>query len=721
MDMQRTTILTEGRNCWRLARATRGAFLVDGAAYFAAFAEAVAQAQRSILMVGWDIDSRTSLLLDREIDGLPSTLGAFLNAIVKQRRGLHAHILCWDFAMIFALDREPLPVFKLDWSTHRRLHFRLDGRHPVGGAHHQKIVVVDDRVAFVGGMDIAGRRWDTSEHRAGDERRVDTSGRPYRPVHDVQMVVEGEVAAALGDLVRERWRLATGRRIRPPRPADEGDRWPQSVKPDLQDFTAGIARTVGEYNDTAEVREVLSLHLDTIAAARRYIYIENQYLTSGGIVAALSERLADPEGPEIVLVLPRGAEGWLEENTIGLLRGRALRELYNADRHGKLRVYCPVVPNLQNEFLHVHSKLVIVDDVFLRIGSSNLTSRSMGIDTECDLAVEAGGDARLVDPIRGLLCRLLGEHLGRAPEVVAERVQAHRGSLIAAIDELRDGERTLQPLERMLPEPSDELVPFSMLIDPERPTAPDRILAEFVPEEHREDARRPILRVLIILLALLSLAAAWRWTPLGEWVDFELVAGGVAAVGAHPLAPLIVMAIFVVLGLFLFPVTLLIAATAFAFSPLLAFLYSMAGCLSSAGVSYGLGRLLGRETIARIASPRFNRLSRMLVRRGLVAVVTIRFLPVAPYTVVNIAAGAFHIRFRHFMLGTLIGMAPGVMAVTLFADQLEAAVRDPRPENIAVLVLVVLVIIGAVLGVRKWLATRVEREAEPAPRGTMGD
>src|SRR6185437_9244660 len=120
-------------------------------------------------------------------------------------RGLRGCILSWDFAMLYAFEREWLPVYKLDWRTHRRLHFRLDGRHPPGASHHQKVVVIDDAVAFVGGFDLAHRRWDMPAHRANEPRRVDPYGATYAPFHDVQLAVDAEAARALGDLARERW------------------------------------------------------------------------------------------------------------------------------------------------------------------------------------------------------------------------------------------------------------------------------------------------------------------------------------------------------------------------------------------------------------------------------------------------------------------------------------------------------------------------------------
>ena len=160
--------------------------------------DALEQAQESILILGWDFDSRIRLkYADERLDKfLP--LGDYLNSLTARRRRLHIHILVWDFAMIFALDRETMPFFGQDWRRHPRVHFRMDGSHPVGASHHSKIVVVDDSVAFVGGLDLAKGRWDTPEHRAEDSRRVDFNGAFLPPHHDAQVAVQGEAAAAFG-------------------------------------------------------------------------------------------------------------------------------------------------------------------------------------------------------------------------------------------------------------------------------------------------------------------------------------------------------------------------------------------------------------------------------------------------------------------------------------------------------------------------------------------
>ena len=203
-------LLQAGHNCWRIERAQRFSLLVDAASYFSAVRAAIRAARHSIFILSWDIDSRTCLVPGGANDGYPEQLGDFLHAVVSSRPDLHAYVLNWDFAMLYALEREWLPLYKMDWRTHRRLSFRMDGKHPIGASHHQKVVVIDDAVAFVGGLDLTRCRWDTPQHAPDESLRCDTNSKPYPPFHDVQSIVDGDVARALGELCRARWQRATG-------------------------------------------------------------------------------------------------------------------------------------------------------------------------------------------------------------------------------------------------------------------------------------------------------------------------------------------------------------------------------------------------------------------------------------------------------------------------------------------------------------------------------
>jgi phosphatidylserine/phosphatidylglycerophosphate/cardiolipin synthase-like enzyme/uncharacterized membrane protein YdjX (TVP38/TMEM64 family) len=706
-------LLVEGKNCWRERHARKFSLLVDAAAYFDAFVSAVEQAQHSIYISGWDIDSRVALRREDASSVEEYRLGRFLDRIVSQRKGLHAYILVWDFAMIFAAERELFPVFKLGWCTHKRIHFHMDDAHPLGASHHQKIVVVDDSVAFVGGLDLTKVRWDTPEHKADDPRRVNPDGEPYPPFHDVQVAVSGDAAASLGDLFRIRWARATRQRLEPPR-KKASDAWPTGLKADLTDVTVGIARTEPEFDGRPEVREVETLYLDAIASARRFIYMENQYLTSWSIRDALAERLKDENGPEIVIVVPHSSAGWLEERLMDTSRSLLLKALRESDPYGRLAVYYPVLPGIESSKITVHAKVMIVDDDLVRVGSSNLSNRSMGLDTECDAAVEAAEDATIRAAIADMRNRLLAEHLGTTPATVAEKIVAKK-SLIGAIEDLRGSERTVERLEAEPPEWIETIGLDYNPADPERPVDPERFLEGMLSEQRGLIGRSDLIKLGAGAFVVLCLAALWRWSPLADWADPAMVASWGTFVRDSPFAPLIVVAAFALGGIVVAPVTVLIVATAIIFSPLLSVVYSLAGCLVSAALVFVAGQYLGRNGVRRLAGERINKISKKIARRGVLAVATARLVPVAPYSVVNLVMGASHVKLRDFLLGTLVGMAPGVIALSFFGESLTRLVTHPDIGNVLMLVAVLVVSVLAIAGISK-IVEKTGNSREPKAR-----
>lgn len=695
-------ILEEGGTCWRILRAGRVKFLIDGEAYFNAFFRAATRAKKTILIAGWDIDSRIRLFPEQERDGYPSNLGDFLLALVGRNRSLQVYVLGWDFSAIYVFSREWLPVFRLPWGKHRRIHFHLDGKHPIGGSQHQKLVVIDDAIAFVGGIDLTRRRWDTAEHKAYDPRRIDPTGGVYGPFHDVQMAVDEGAAETLGSLFRVRWERATGKVLHPPARGGS-DPWPPELVPDIRDIDVAVARTDPAFDGRRAIREVERLYLRGFSAARRFIYMENQYLTSFSVASAIAESLRRETGPEIVIIL-RAFSEWLEETTMGVFRARLLARIRETDTHGRLKIYYPAVPGLDGEGINLHSKLTVVDDSFVRVGSSNLTNRSMAVDTECDLAFESAGEKRVEECIARFRNTLLAEHLG-VPRDEVERGLSAEGSLIRAIEKLRGGTRTLIPFP-------EEVVPWASVllpdetIDPVEPIDPEKLLFEFEPEEVSKKGPRRLVRFIIVILLMVGIALAWHWTPLREWLDPEAVSAAGEYLHETGAAPLVVIAGYVVGSLVLFPVTVMILATAFIFGPLSGFLLSLLGCLSAATVTYGLGRLLGRDLVSRVAGSRLNRIRRRLARHGVLVVLIARILPVAPFTIVNLVAGASHIRLFEFLLGTALGMIPGIAAATVFEHQLVTAIRNPDIYTLGTLAAIVAFIAAAVWSIRRRLFTR---------------
>jgi phosphatidylserine/phosphatidylglycerophosphate/cardiolipin synthase-like enzyme len=462
-QLREVPVLSPGRNCGRVARAHRAAVLIDASDYFMRLEQALWQAEKSILIVGWDFDGRIRLCPDNRAC---RPLGEFLLKLVERRPSLQIRILVWSGAVVHAPgDSMPL-LFGADWLAHPRITLKLDQHHPLYASHHQKVVVIDDRLAFNGGIDLTIERWDTCCHSEQNQFRVRPDGAHYRPVHDVQMVVDGEAAAAVGDLARERWLIGTGEALHPESGA--GDLWPATLIPDFSEVDVAVARTVPAWGQTQAVHEIARLTEDMIGSAHHAVYIESQYLTASNVRRLCTKMLDRRQGPDIVMLVKRTSPGMLERFAMGANRDRLIRHLRRADRHGRLRVYYAVGDGRECACeISVHSKVLIVDDRIIRIGSSNLANRSMGLDTECDLVIEAVNDEqrKKIGSIRG---RLLSEHLGVAPKTVVDAI-SRTGSLIRAIDACNSNARCLRPFPETDIDGPTEPIATTGLMDPAKP------------------------------------------------------------------------------------------------------------------------------------------------------------------------------------------------------------------------------------------------------------
>ncbi len=222
--------------------------------------------------------------------------------------------------------------------------------------------------------------------------------------------------------------------------------------------------------------------------------------------------------------------------------------------------------------------------------------------------------------------------------------------------------------------------------------------------------RLPWLKWTLLGLVFLGLGLAWRFTELRDLVDPEKLSAWVARFRTHSLAPLFTVGLFVAGTLLMFPVTALLVMTAMTFPTGEAIAYSFIGAELGAAAGFALGRVLGGRTVRRLAGSRVQRISLMLARRGILSVATIRLMPVAPFTVVNLVMGASHVKTRDFLIGNLLGLVPGIIALNLFGSQLVAAIKSPDVSHILILVGVVA---GAMLVL--WLLRRALRQVTEKP------
>lgn len=457
-------LLRPGQNCWRVERASRFSFIVDGADYFVAVRKALLKARHSIMLIGWDFDTR--ILFGDTDDGGPDRLGDFILWLADRSEALEIRLLRWDTGAVKAMFRGNTLVTVMRWKAHPRITLKLDAKHPLASSHHQKIVAIDDSIAFCGGIDMTMQRWDTRQHLDDDPLRVSPGGRPEDPWHDATSAFDGDAARAIGDLARARWKAATKEELPPC--TDCRDCWPEGLPASFTDMRLGIARTIPEMDDVDPVHEIEAAWIAMIHAAKRMIYAESQYFASRRIAHAIAERLAGDNPPEIVIINPDGADGWLEPVAMDTARARLVEALLRIDHHDRFRIYYPRTEG--GAPIYVHAKVMVVDDHVLRVGSSNFNNRSMRLDTECDVILSADEpeNAHLVDEIATLRDDLLAEHLGVPPDQVTATL-ARTGSLIATIEALRGPGRSLMPYE--IPELSgvEEWLAENEILDPNGP------------------------------------------------------------------------------------------------------------------------------------------------------------------------------------------------------------------------------------------------------------
>jgi phosphatidylserine/phosphatidylglycerophosphate/cardiolipin synthase-like enzyme len=451
-------ILKPGRNCWQLCEHGAAGALVDARDYYLAFYRAAEAAQQRILLSGWQFDSTVKLLRGDDAQGeADSELLPFLNSLVARKPELSIWILAWDYSLVYALERQWLQRVIFDWRTDERIHFHFDSRHAMGGSHHQKFVVVDGQLGFAGGIDLCESRWDDRRHLPQHPERCNKQHKPQKPYHDLMAFVTGDAAKQLEGLFCARWQEATGETL-PLLPAA-----PLAV-PEFEGTLpircerVAISRTEGEVSDLPVVDEILKQYEDAIAAAERLIYIETQYFTSRAVQRAFLARLHDASRSRlaVVIVMPKGADTPKENMALGDAQNKLLASLCeSAAQHGhQLRAYYTSTEHEGEEVpTFIHSKVLVVDDRLLSIGSANLTNRSMHLDTELNLTWECEGDEDpLSATIRTIRASLLAEHAGIADTTPFEAIDG----LIDRLDALGGSpDNRLRP--RSIPESADSV------------------------------------------------------------------------------------------------------------------------------------------------------------------------------------------------------------------------------------------------------------------------
>ncbi|MBN8530826.1 MAG: VTT domain-containing protein [Alphaproteobacteria bacterium] len=705
-----TPLLQPGRNCSDMAVATHASLLIDCANYYQALHEGISKARHSVFVLGWDIDSRIELVRGKEEARAPTSFFGLIQHVARRRPELRIYLNRWDYSIYMAAEKEALSALKWKLRSPSNVHFCLDGTVPLGACHHQKIVVIDDEIAFCGGMDVARGRWDRREHLPRNRHRVDppatyqlTNEWKFGPYHDIQMLVAGPAAQCLAELARKRWEQAVGEQAVPLRPLESGAlpcTWPETAHVGFRDMVTGIALTCPQkYGDTP-IRHAERLYLDLITSAQRFIYLENQYLTQPRIAAALHARLKENPHLRVLMVSSCRPEGIMERKAMWHGRARFMEIAARDNVTDRIVLAYPVSRVQEKEKpVRIHSKIMIVDDRYLRVGSTNLNNRSMSVDTECDLLLEAQNAAQRRE-IAAARNDLIREHTGREKDDIEALVRSgadatifmqeipHSRQHLRAADDSRYRHEFLGALAMRLADPCKAYLPYGWM----HPL--DWLKRHFSP------------RWLLIIAFVAALALAWQATPISEYASPEKLSSFFDRTRGSSWGWLAAMLLYALGCTVLIPRVFMNAAVIMVFPPMQAFMIAMGGSCLSCATGFWLGQLLGMKTLSSLVGRHSETIRHYTHQGGIMGITLLRLLPVAPYMIVNLALGMANVSFVVFMTGSFLALLPGTISVMFLGHSLLSLWQDPDPKNALMAGLGVLLWAGLVWGThvfsRRW-------------------
>ena len=206
-----------------------------------------------------------------------------------------------------------------------------------------------------------------------------------------------------------------------------------------------------------------------------------------------------------------------------------------------------------------------------------------------------------------------------------------------------------------------------------------------------------------VILLFLGLALSWKWGALQNYLDIDLVVTTLKDL-ASKINPIFTIVGFSLAAAMVVPMTFLSLVSIISFGPLLGISYILIGGCFGSAISFGIGRLLGSQVVRKIAGKRINEVSQMLARKGIIASLAMRFVPIVPFAISNMIAGISHIRLRDFLIGSTIGLLPSSILIAIFVDNFLILFSKKEDSNMIPLAIVVMIFLFfVVLMIRKIL------------------
>lgn len=687
------------------ARADTLAFFLDSAAYYGALADVIPRARRRVLIVGWCFDDRIRLVRDEDDGGVARSVGEMLIAAARANPELSVQLVLWKAPPFFSGDQHLSDSFVQAVDSQPNMKIQQVESESVFGTVHEKFVILDDTLAFLGGIDISLGRWDTPDHRSRNDHRINPDGERYNPYHDTQVAMTGPVVRELFGIAADT--VAVDRRWRPA----EVPLWPTGVPVDVENADTVLSLTRSHTDPEVEdTRQIKAVYLEAIRSARKFIYIENQYFSDESVTRELVKQLSRSNGPEVVIVMARELPDALGRWTMGVSASMHLYRLMEADRHGRLGFFNLFSPDDPAIDVKVHSKMMIIDSRIVTLGSANINRRSLSFDSELNVTID---QQRTDDP--ECVCRLeervLARHSGLSVEQWRELLRRNGGSRQAA---LRDRARTWDGLEEGNSFLDPASVPGEVVeyADMDRAPEPETVLYTLARQNPREFIRRT-KRVWTLVLLAAGLLGAIFYLARSD-IDVEQVLRSVEEINtSRPILAGLLSILAYWLAMMLF-ITIVVPIVFFAalHGPWWGIVYSVLGLFSGAVFFYALGLVLHNSD--RIDRYRVVRKAREQLEKikpyGLWAVAVSRMVPSGPFLVVNFVTGLLGFTPRQFLAGSIVGLMPGIVAFSFFGEIIRNVFTDPGWFNtmlfllfVGLYMLLARVILAAVKRVAGWI------------------
>lgn len=659
--------------------------------YYETFYKAAKKAEKRICIAGWHFHYDTRLIINED---KTVVLLDFLKELTEEKPNLNIYISIWDASIIYDMHRE-IPKAKKEFANVKNVHFQLVSDDTPISSVHEKYVVIDDYLTLISGMDLTKERWDTREHKPHDERRM-AYGKEYPPYFDISAVITGKVSQTFGSFFQKRWHHYGGDELKDISP----NQFSLDIEPHFTNIDIDIIRTQTPSDvELSPLSEIKESYINAIKSAKKYIFIENQYFGSETIQDLIIEQLENQKDLEVIVIVSDYPSGKIEEITLTQQNHLFLKRLKNFEHSDRILVAACHIKNWQ-EKIHLHSKLLVVDDNFITLGSANVANRSFNYDAEINISFTSDDK----ETMQNIMLERIAEYLQIPAKKIKESWDKHN-SLIKAVEENNNQDYKLKAIEPKLNDNLLSNTASSLALDFANPGGKKESTKVFYTLMHRvSNIIFNRITASAIVIAVLGLVVFSVYTSYGIEVkeyfyrieEFAKNSPEIVSFG-------LVVLLYIVLTLMFIPLVVPITGSVVVFGLIKGSIYSLISLLIAGSIYYLAGRIAAKnKTIDNIPYSNIRNTLKVLKKHSIIAVIMTRFLPSGPFVMVNFFTGAVKIPYKNFILGSFIGLLPGLVSFITLGHSVKNLIEETNLKNgmfsllVIIIILSFMIILGAI-------------------------